>query len=391
MRVLVTASAGTQRLLASECGDLGLRPRRVPAHGVELDLDWAQVAHALVHLSIGQRVLIRLTHFPVDGADALYDGASKVDWDEWLDPSQTLSVAATGRLPRPRVPGRAPGQLTHHVFASQRVKDAVCDQFRERTGRRPSVDLDDADVRIVARFHGDSCSLWMDPAGQALHRRGYRVEAGAAPLRETLAAAVVRAAGWQGNRPLRDPFCGSGTVLIEAASAALGLAPGRFRAFSGSRWQREGAVLGGLIAEEQAAARSNADRILSKAKLDILGTDVDADVLRVARMNAKRAGFQSQIRFEQADATRLPRPEPGTVFVTNPPYGERLGGDAVVGLYAAMGRNWADFSGCEAHILDGHDAFEEMFGHRWTDSLALSNGSLPVLLRRYEFGAQGRS
>ena len=225
MRVLITASAGTQRLLAGSCGDLGLRPRRVPAHGVELDLDWAQIAKALVHVAIGQRVLIRLAHFLVDGADALYDGTLTVDWTRFLDPQQTLAVAATGRLPRPRVPTRAPGQLTHHVFASQRVKDAICDQLRQRTGARPSVDLDAPDVRVVARFHGDSCSLWLDPAGAALHRRGYRVESGPAPLRETLAAAVVYASGWSApgarTRPLRDPFCGSGTLLIEAAAQAL--------------------------------------------------------------------------------------------------------------------------------------------------------------------------
>lgn len=393
MRVLITASAGTQRLLAGSCGDLGLRPRRVPAHGVELELDWPQIAHALVHVPIGQRVLIRLTHFPVDGADALYEGAQTVDWSRFLDPKMTLAVAATGRLPRPRVQSRAPGQLTHHVFASQRVKDAICDQLRQRSGGRPTVDLDDPDVRVVARFHGDSCSLWLDPAGAALHRRGYRVEAGPAPLRETIAAAVVYASGWRGERPLRDPFCGSGTILIEAAALALGLAPGRDRPFSAMRWRHEGAELGPLLREAQAAARDHAAEALTpaalpQANLDIVGTDLDPGVLRLARANIERAGLKRVIRVEQADATRTARPAPGTVLISNPPYGERIGGQEVVALYAALGRNWAGFTGCEAHLLDGHPDFADAFGLPWTDWLELANGSLPVVLRRYELGAQ---
>ena len=391
MRVLVTASAGTQRLLAAECGDLDLRPRRVPAHGVELDLTWEEIARALVHLRIAQRVLIRLTHFPCDGADSLYDGARAVDWSRWVDAKQTIAVAATGRLPRANSPSREAGQLTHHVFASQRVKDALCDQLREQGGGRPTVDLDDADVRVVARFHGDSCSLWLDPAGAALHRRGYRAESGAAPLRETLAAAVMRASGWQGKRPLIDPFCGSGTLLIEGASAALGLAPGRDRTFSARNWRHEGSELGPLLAKAQTAARAQAEQALASAKLDVLGTDLDPNVLRLARGNIARAGLKDQIRIEQADATRMPRPAPGTVLVANPPYGERMGGDEILGLYAALGRHWSTFTCCEAHLLDGHRDFADAFGLPWTNYLELSNGSLPVLLRRYELGVdQGR-
>ncbi|MCO4763868.1 MAG: RNA methyltransferase [Myxococcales bacterium] len=388
MRVLITASAGTQRLLAGECGDLGLRPKRVPAHGVELDLDWGQIAHALVHISIGQRVLIRLCHFPCDGADSLYEGALSVDWSKWIDADQTLAVAATGRLPKPRQPGAQRGQLTHHVFASQRVKDAICDQLRERSGRRPSVQLDYPDVRVVARFHGDACSLWLDPAGTALHRRGYRGDTGAAPLRETLAAAIIYASEWHGERPLVDPFCGSGTVLIEAAQLALGLAPGRNRGFAASGWRHEGAELGPLIEAAQERERAHAKESIAKANIDIRGYDINVDVLRAARVNIARAGLANVIRVEQGDATRMPPPAPGTAIICNPPYGERLGGDEVIGLYEAMGRHWAEFTGCEAHLLDGHEAFIDAFGLEWADSLQLTNGSLPVVLRHYRLGGR---
>ena len=386
MRVLATASAGTQRLLAEECGDLGLRPRRVPAHGVELDLEWSEIAHALVNLRIAQRVLIFLTQFRCDGALSLAEGAATVDWRLWLDGNQTLAVAATGRLPSTD----RGGPLRTHVFANQKIKDVICDQLRAAGGERPNVDLHDPDVRVVARFSGDGCSLWLDPGGAALHQRGYRVEAGAAPLRETLAAAVVRASGWNGERPLLDPFCGSGTILIEAASLVLGLAPGRSRAFAASRWRHQGSELGPLLreAQQQALAKADAARRSPQARsLQIAGSDVDPRVLEIAQHNVERAGLSGIIRLHNGDATRLQPPAPGTLLLSNPPYGERIGGDDVVGLYRAIGHAWAGFSGCEAHLLDGNADFAEAFGLPWVDSFAFSNGDLEVVMRRYVLGA----
>ena len=385
MRVLATASAGTQRLLAEECGELGLRPRRVPAHGVELELDWAQIAHALVHLRIAQRVLIFLTQFRCDGAISLAEGAASVDWRQWLDGRQTLAVAATGRLPS----AERGGALRTHVFANQKIKDVICDQLRAASGERPNVDLDDPDIRVVARFSGDACSLWLDPAGAPLHQRGYRVDAGAAPLRETLAAAVARACGWRGDRPLLDPFCGSGTILIEAASLVLGLAPGRSRGFAASRWRHQGRELAALLrqAQQQATAQAEAARRSPQARaLQVAGSDVDPHVLDVARSNIERAGLGGVVRLHRGDATRLQPPAPGTILVSNPPYGERIGGDDVTSLYRALGHAWAGFSGCEAHLLDGNPDFAAAFGLPWTDAFAFSNGDLEVVMRRYELG-----
>ncbi len=390
MRVLATASAGTNRLLASECSDLGLRPRRVPAHGVELDLDHAEIARALVHLSIAQRVLIHLTRFPCDGADSLYDGARAVPWADWLDARQTLAVAGTGPLPKTRAvagggdKGARSRPLTNHVFASQVVKDAIVDVIREQVDARPNVDIRDPDLRVVARFHGDACSLWLDPGGSALHRRGYRSEAGEAPLRETLAAAVVRASGWQADRPLRDPMCGSGTLLIEAVGAALGLAPGRNRQFAAERWRHRDAELGAEIAKARDRARTEAAACIASARVDVRGADIDANALDQAAGNLRRAGLKGLVQLRKADARNIGRPPSNAVLISNPPYGERLGGDEVLGLYAALGRHWRRFVGCEAHLIDGHDGFERAFGMRWTDALPLTNGSLPVVLRRYE-------
>ncbi len=385
MRVLATASAGTQRLLASECGDLGLRPRKVKAHGVELDLDWAGVARALVHLRVAQRVLVFLHQFPCDGAESLYDGARAVPWGDWLEPRQRIAVAATGRLPNPQRARRG-GALTNHVFASQRIKDALCDQLREATGERPSVDLDRPDLRIVARFSGDGCSLWLDPAGAALHRRGYRQDAGDAPLRETLAAAIVRATGWpwQRERPFMDPMCGSGTLLIEAVSMALELAPGRSRDFAATRWRRQGSELGGLLRDAQAEAVTHAAQSARQGiQLDVVGQDLDPRMLDIARNNLKRAGVARWVQLRRADACHMPAPRPGTVLVSNLPYGERIGGPDVGLLYEALGRHWAGFQGCEAHLLVGNEHFERHFGLRWSDRLALTNGSLPAALHRY--------
>ncbi len=384
MRVLATASAGTQRLLAGECADLGLRPKRVPAHGVELDLDWEGVAHAMVGLTIAQRVLVFLCQFPCDGSTSLYEGARSVDWRRWVDGRQTIAIAATGRLP-----GRdRGGPLKTHVFANQRVKDAICDQLMDDSGIRPTVDLKRPDVRVVARFSGDGCSLWLDPGGDALHRRGYRVESGPAPLRETLAALVVRASGWHGERPLGDPMCGSGTLLIEAVGCALGLAPGRNRRFAASRWRHDGAELGPLLAEAQAQAQAHAAAALRSPEaqaLEVWGCDLDPHVVELAKANVERAGLTGLIALRQGDATRIPAPPAGTVLLCNPPYGERLGGDDVVELYSALGDHWRSFHGCEAHVLDGNEGFAQAFACAWTDALPMTNGDLAVTLRRYAF------
>lgn len=387
MRVLATASAGTQRLLAAECSDLGLRPRRVPAHGVELDLDHEGIARALVHLRIAQRVLIFVDSFSCDGGDSLYAGARAVPWHDWLDARQTVAVAASGTLPRSSSPA-SDGQrrpLANHVFASQVVKDGLVDCLRDHCGERPSVDVRNPDVRVVARFHGDACSLWLDPGGEALHRRGYRLDGGEAPLRETLAAAVVRASGWHGEGMLLDPMCGSGTLLIEAAAAALGLAPGCDRTYAAERWRHKDSELAACIDAQRQRARSASGRSKASARLLVRGSDLDYRALDVAKSNIKRAGLERVIELRSADARALEVPPPGATLLCNPPYGERLGGREVVALYRDLGKRWRHFRRCEAHILDGHEAFEQSFGLRWTDALPLTNGSLPVVLRRYEF------
>jgi len=384
MRVLATATAGTNRILAEECGDLGLKPRRVPAHGVEMDLDWAQIARGLMHLRTAQRLLIRLAHIPCDGAQSLYDGVRAIDWTRYLDAKQTLAIGASGRLPKKR----RGGPLTNHVFASQRIKDAIVDQFRDKQGERPNVDVSNPDVRVVARFVGDAASIWLDPCGTGLHIRGYRKESVEAPLRETMAAALVRSSSWDPDRPFIDPMCGSGTIAIEAACIGLGLAAGRLRTFGAENWRHEGGELPALIAAEREAAHEHAHEAIARSELRIACSDSDKRAVGISRANAKRAGVQQIVKAELADARDLAHPERGTVIICNPPWGERMGSKSIVNLYASIGRQWRGFSGCELVIIDGHDDFESAFGLPCDGVLEWSNGPISVRIRRYLLGHQ---
>ena len=371
-------------MLAEECGDLGLRPKRVPAHGVELDLDWPDIARAMVHLRTAQRVLVYIGRFPCDGAQSVYDGAQAVRWLDYLDAQQTLAIGASGPLPK-KARG---GPLRTHVFAAQKIKDAICDQLRDETGARPTVDLKRPDVRIVARFVGDGAQLWLDPCGDALHKRGYRQQSVQAPLRETLAAALLRFSRWQPGNPLIDLMTGSGTIAIEAAEMALGLAPGRSRRFAASRWRHFGAELAAYIGEVQQQAQDLAADRLRGAELPIGALDCDPQALQAARANLATAGLTGVIETAAADATAMQRPDPATTLVCNPPYGERIGGDDVEALYRKLGRKLGTFEGCELAIIDGHDRFRHAFGLRWENSLQWSNGPLTVHARRYILGAQ---
>lgn len=380
MKILALAARGTLPLVAAECRQLGLRILHEGPEGVDLDLDEAQLAKALVHLRIATRLLVRLTTFAARDADSLYQGASEVDWGRWLDARSTFAVHASGDIV-PSEPGRR--GLDNTVFVALRVKDALCDQLVRRLGRRPDVAREDPEVRIVARGHRGRWSLFLDASEPALHERGIRKAQGPAPLKETLAAAVVEKARWDGTGRLHDPMCGAGTLVIEALGRALDIAPGCTRWFGIERWPHHGEAMTRRLDQVRGEAVAHAKVALQRRDLDVVASDIDPRSLDATRANLKEAGLERMVRVVQADACRIERPPPGSTLLANPPYGERIGGDDVVQLYEAMGRHWRTFSGCEAWILDGHEGFRAAFGLEPTQNLPLFNGPLPVTLRLY--------
>jgi 23S rRNA G2445 N2-methylase RlmL len=325
MRFFATAAKGTEPALRDELRELRSRRVRADRGGVHFEGEMADAARACLWSRVAARVLVEVASYAAAGADALYQGARAVDWTTWMTPRTTLAVRATCRS----------SQLTHSQFVAQKTKDAVVDALRDRFGERPSVDRDDPDALLAVHLARDQATLYLDVGGASLHERGWRARAGPAPLRETLAAAVVRLSGWDRERPLVDPMCGAGTLAIEAAAWSRRMAPGLSRRrFGFERWashdDRERRWMAALREEARAAVLRDGPPVMA--------SDVDARSVELARENARAAGVP--VVFERRDVRDLAPGDPPGFVVCNPPYGERLAAGAALydELAQAMGR-----------------------------------------------------
>lgn len=322
-RLFVTAAAGTEGALKAELRDLGLSGAKAARGGVRVSGGLEAITRICFRSRIAIRVLIELGDFPSPDERSLDRGVAAIAWERWLTPDRTLAVRATSR-------GSA---LDHTGFLAQRVKDGIVDHQRRVAGERSSVDKRDPDLGVVLRLERDHATLLLDASGASLHRRGWRLEEGAAPLKETLAAAVIRLSGWDRQRPLHDPLAGAGTIPIEAELLARGVPAQRpERRFGFERWADH---------DDDARARAARERESGAARIapegpSCAGTDADPRMVEIARGNASRAG--SRAVFRVADAANV-EPEPGAHVVANPPYGERLdASDLWENLDRAVGR-----------------------------------------------------
>ncbi len=308
-RFFATAAKGTEPLLRDELQELGLRRVRADRGGVHFGVDLADAYRACLWSRIAQRVLEPLAEFACPNEDALYDGVGGVDWTRVLDAQRTLAVRAACRSSR----------LTHTQYIAQRSKDAVVDQLRARWGARPSVDRQNPDVQLFVHLVKDRATVYLDYSGDSLHEHGFREQQGAAPIKETLAAALVRYSGWDRQSPLVDPMCGSGTLLLEAGSWASRRAPGLARsAFGFERWADFDDAARRAIAQLREEARDAALPL----SVSLIGSDTDSRALEAARANAEQAGLRVTLRLSPLTSA-APSADRGG-FVVNPPYGERL-------------------------------------------------------------------
>jgi 23S rRNA G2445 N2-methylase RlmL len=367
LRFFATAAKGTEPALRDELRELRLRGVRADRGGVHFEGDLADAALACLWSRVAVRVLLELSAFDAPSESSLYEGARAVDWSAWLTPETTLAVRATCRSSR----------LTHTQFVAQKTKDAVVDRLRDRFGARPSVAKDDPDVGITVHLARDHATIYLDVGGAALHERGWRVRPGPAPLRETLAAAILRLSGWDRRRPLVDPMCGAGTLAIEAAAWSRDVAPGLWRKRLGlERWASMDdalrARLAGLRDEARAARKSEGPQVIA--------SDVDPDAVERTRDNARAAGVAIEVR--QQDVRGLVPLDPPGVVVANPPYGVRLEGDRV--LYDAMAAALGGLRGHTVALLAGSPAVERAMGRppdRWW---ILFNGPIECRLLLYQ-------
>ena len=372
--LFVTCARGLEPLLVDELRGLGLTGVAERGGGVTATGDWGHAYRACLWSRLASRVLLPLAHFDIADADALYAGARAIDWPAWFHVDRTFAIDVAGRS----------NTVTHTHFAALRVKDALADAFRAAHGRRPDVDADDPDISVHLHLHGAQATISLDLSGESLHRRGYRLASGGAPLKENLAAAILLRAGWPEvaarGGALLDPMCGSGTLLLEAALIAADIAPGLGRTRHGFLALRDAdhAAWQTLLDEAEARKQVGIPRLPP-----LFGQDVDPNALKAARGNAARAGMSAHIEFREADIStmRPPTATPGLV-VSNPPYGERMGSEAeMVKLYSLIGaRLKQSFGGWRAAIFTGRPDLGPRMGLRAEKLYSFYNGDLPCKL-----------
>lgn len=382
--LFATCAGGLEPVLTEEIERLGLSVRAQEAGGVRFapasspdgsDIRTA-VATANRRLRTASRVLLPVARGAVSDAKTLYALVQSCRWSRLIPSEATIAVSAVTRDAR----------LADSRHVALTVKDAVVDAQRAGHGRRSNVDRRNPDIPIAVHIANGIAEISLDTTGRPLHERGYRTAAGIAPLRETLASGLVLASGWDATVPLVDPFCGSGTIAIEAALIAAGIGPGTLgRRFAYERWPRETLTRRPRVH----APRETADSV-AHSRPSIIASDIDPAIAQVARMNAERAGVADRIEFVVADARELVPPETAGVIVTNPPYGKRLvdgealGENEIGDLYEDLGEQLkAGWTGWSAWILSANTAALKRIRLRPASKTPLYNGALECRLYEY--------
>lgn len=366
-----TVARGLESIAAQELEHLGAKEVRPDFTGVHFIGDLALLYRVNLWARTIFRVLVTVREFPCPDADRLYQEVQKIDWQEYLQPHNTLSVNSTG----------GNRQLNHTHFTALQIKNAIIDQQRHQFGQRSSVDTENPDLLINAHIHEDRCIISLDSSGTSLHRRGYRPAMGVAPLKETLAAALLDMSQWEPSLPFLDPLCGSGTLPLEAALKGLNIAPGLFRQqFAFEKWPDFDEALWDHLFEE--AGNSE----LPALKAPIMGSDRDPDILNQARINAQQCGIADQVTFAQTELAQLEAPADSGVIICNPPYGERLGDAKELGdFYKLLGDVFKQrFKGWTAFVLTGNKELAKRVGLKAARRMPVYNGSIACTLLKYE-------
>jgi putative N6-adenine-specific DNA methylase len=310
LQLFLPCAAGVEELLAEEVhGITGLQGEdlRVMRGGTLVRSSWRDAMRLNLHSRLAQRVLIELSNTEYRSEKDLYEAASNVAWEIWFTPKQSFKIEVTAQH----------SPLNSLNFAALKVKDAVADRFRFKTGVRPDVNVQWPDVRIYLHLTTERATIYIDTSGDALFKRGWREDKGDAPLKETLAAAMIAASGWDGTTPLYDPCCGSGTIAIEAAQIACNIAPGSLRRFGFEKLLPFQPHVWSAIQEQAHAAEH-------EPETQIFGSDVAFRMVDFATRNAERAGVSGVVEFRGGDALQRMPPAESGVMLLNPPYGERI-------------------------------------------------------------------
>ena len=366
--IIAKTFMGLEPVLAKELTQMGAKDVEIGRRMVSFTGDKEMMYRANFQLHTAIRILKPIRHFKAKSADDVYEEIKKIDWTEYLGTEKTFTVDSVVFSE----------EFRHSKFVSYKVKDAIVDQFREKTGKRPNISVANPDIRLNMHIADDKCTLSLDSSGESLHRRGYRQESVEAPLNEVLAAGMILLSGWQGDTDFIDPMCGSGTLLIEAALIAKNMAPGLFRKeYAFEKWPDFDAELFDAIYNDESLERDFNHKIY--------GYDIDMKAVNTARMNVKAAGLSDVISVEQQDFKEFTQPQNKSIMITNPPYGERISTPDLMGTYKMIGERLKhQFKGNDAWVLSYREECFDQIGLKPSIKIPLYNGSLECEFRKYQ-------
>lgn len=358
---------GLEPVLAQELTQLGANNVQTGRRMVSFTGNQEMMYRANFQLHTAIRILKPIKHFKARSAEEVYDEIKTVDWSRYIEKGKTFSVDSVVYSE----------EFRNSRFVTYKVKDAIVDQFREKTGARPNISVSNPDIRLHIHIAEDDATLSLDSSGESLHRRGYRQESVEAPLNEVLAAGMIMMTGWKGETDFIDPMCGSGTLLIEAAMIARNMSPGIFRKeFAFEKWPDFNQELFDCIYNDDSQER--------EFEHHIYGYDIDMKAVNTARLNVKAAGFTKDITIEQADFKNFTQPSQPSIIITNPPYGERISTPNLLGTYKMIGERLKhEFMGNDAWILSYREECFEQIGLKPSIKIPVFNGSLECEFRKY--------
>ena len=359
---------GLEEVLAQELTELGASNIEIGRRMVSFTGDKAMMYRANFCLRTAIRILKPIKHFTAKTADEVYEAVKSIEWENYLDNMRSFAVDAVVFS----------NEFRHSKFVAYKVKDAIVDYFREKTGNRPSVRINNPDVSFNIHVAEDQCTLSLDSSGESLHRRGYRQEQVEAPLNEVLAAGMILMTGWRGECDLIDPMCGSGTIPIEAALIARNIAPGVFRKeFGFEKWKDFDQDLFDSIYNDDSQEREFNHKIY--------GYDNNPKANEIATHNVKAAGVTKDVILKIQPFQQFEQPAEKSIIITNPPYGERISSGDLLDLYQMIGERLKHaFIGNDAWILSYRDECFDQIGLKPSVKIPLFNGALECQFRKYQ-------
>ncbi|MDR1206149.1 MAG: class I SAM-dependent RNA methyltransferase [Peptococcaceae bacterium] len=369
LRITVTSAFGVEGLLRREMNRLGyVEHLAVGKGGVTFDGDWLDLARCNLMIRQGERVMAEVGSFPAADFDALFEGTKALPWEDWLGRDAAFPVT-----------GKSVKSALFSVPDCQAIiKKAIVERLKRRWPQTDWLPETGPLYQVMFKITQDQVTVGLNSSGDGLHKRGWRKLGSQAPLKETLAAVVLTLSNWRPELPLTDPFCGSGTILIEAVRKALGMAPGLDRNFAAEAWPQMPADCWRQAREEARGA------VRDMPDLRVEGYDIDPEVLSMARYHAKLAGVERYIHFQRRDIRDFRSAKKYGAVITNPAYGQRLGGAGEAAqLYKTMGQALAPLDTWSFYVLTAYPAFEEAFGRPATKNTKLFNGNLECRLYQY--------